>query len=175
MSGESIKRKTLGEDHHIKSVSSAHRHKSGPLQQAQSFSSSLLLPLTPPFSSHQALLSPRRPPPGTGDLKAWHTSCLACCYTPIAWSSQAECTNPKALTCAHCTSKGASFSALLLWPHMHLQVMLIGALTVYRSKVLYTLMWVFLYSDKFNNSTAVPQQHTGPGWKLMSSSFVFQE
>lgn len=57
MSGESIKRKTLGEDHRGKSVSRPGRHKPGPSQQARPLSSSplLLIPSSLPPSPASSL------------------------------------------------------------------------------------------------------------------------
>lgn len=96
MSGESIKRKTQGEDHRNKSVSYVHRHKPGPLQLAHPFSSSLTRSLQPPAPSHPPSLQiPPLPLLGTRNWRVWDARYLACCYTPISLSSQAECTNPQ--------------------------------------------------------------------------------
>lgn len=97
MSGESIKRKTQGEDHRDKSVLTARRHEPGPLQLAQPLSSSLLLSLVSPPShpikpsSFLSLTGPGEAKHGgDGDLRAWHAPCLVRFYTPISWPSQAD-------------------------------------------------------------------------------------
>lgn len=100
MSGESIKRKTQGEDHRNKSVSCVHRHKPGPagtpfLFQSNSSPSTTLILTTPSPPHPPSLQIPPLPLLGTRNWRVWDARYLACCYTPISLSSQAECTNPQ--------------------------------------------------------------------------------